>query len=83
MIMDNHLLPHMDELFSLLRGAMVFLTVDLQSGYHQVLLHLNSHKGLLRLGLSVGGISKDDGSFEMLTKYGQLFRQHYYMGTHI
>lgn len=37
-VMDSHPLPHMDDLFSEMRGAIVFSTIDLANAYHQVLL---------------------------------------------
>lgn len=53
---DSYPLPHMDELLSLLNGATLLSTINLQSAYHQVMLHPDSrdltafitHNGLFR-----------------------------------
>ncbi len=55
-IVDSYPLPHMEEMMTLLQGATVFSTIDLESAYHQVPLHKDSrdltafitHKGLFR-----------------------------------
>ncbi len=55
-IVDSYPLPHMEEMMTLLQGATVFSTIDLESAYHQVPLHEDSrdltafitHKGLFR-----------------------------------
>lgn len=39
---DCHPLPHMGELFSILRGTTVFSTIDLASAYHQMPLYPES-----------------------------------------
>ena len=53
---ERHLLPTLDEVIHDLNGATVFSKLDLNQGYHQLLLHLDSrhittfftHTGLLR-----------------------------------
>lgn len=55
-IMNSFPLPHMEEMFVSLCGATVFSTLDIQSAYHQVMLHEDSrnltafitHDGLFR-----------------------------------
>lgn len=55
-VMDSHPLPHMDDIFTEMRGATVFSTIDLANAYHQVLLAEESrditafitHEGLFR-----------------------------------
>lgn len=42
-IMDSFPLPHIEELLSLLKGATVFPTIDLESAYFQLPLHEVSH----------------------------------------
>lgn len=52
----SHLLPHIDELMSMLLGATVFSTIYLENAYFQLLLHEESrgltafitHEGLFR-----------------------------------
>ncbi len=41
-IIDSHPLPHIEEVFTELRGASMFSTIDLQNAYHQVSLHQDS-----------------------------------------
>ena len=41
-VIDGYPLPHMEEMFAELRGGTLFSTLDLQSVYHQVVLHENS-----------------------------------------
>ena len=53
---ERHLLPTLDEVIHDLNGATVFSKLDLNQGYHQLLLHLDSrhitkfstHTGLFR-----------------------------------
>lgn len=42
-VVDSFPLPYMEEMFSELRRSTVFSNLDLQSAYHQVLLHEDSH----------------------------------------
>lgn len=41
-VVDGFPLPHMEEIFTELRGAMLFSTLYLQSAYYQVTLHEDS-----------------------------------------
>ncbi|ROL53190.1 hypothetical protein DPX16_21123 [Anabarilius grahami] len=41
-VIDSHPLPHIEEIFTELRGASMFSTIDLQNAYHQVTLHEDS-----------------------------------------
>ena len=53
---ERHMLPTLDEVIHDLNGGTVFSKLDLNQGYHQLLLHLDSrhitkfstHTGLLR-----------------------------------
>lgn len=55
-VADSYPLPHIDELMSMLQGATVFSTIDLENAYFQLLLHEESrdltafitHEGLFR-----------------------------------
>ena len=55
-VTDSYPIPHMKELFSELRGATMFSTIDLANAYYQVPLHEESrdltafitHEGLFR-----------------------------------
>lgn len=38
-VADSYTLPHIDELMSMLHGAAVFSTIDLENAYFQLLLH--------------------------------------------
>lgn len=42
-IVDSYSLPHMEELLTALDGATVFSTINLESAYHHVPLHPESH----------------------------------------
>ncbi len=42
-VADSYTLPHIDELMSMLHGATVFSTIDLENAYFQLLLHEESH----------------------------------------
>lgn len=41
-VVDSFPLPHIDEMLSLLHGATVFSTIDLESAYFQLPLHKDS-----------------------------------------
>ena len=55
-VTDCYHIPHMEELFSELRGETMFSTIDLANAYYQVPLHEDSrdltafitHEGLFR-----------------------------------
>ena len=54
-VIDCYPLPHMEDLFSELRGSKIFSTIDLASAYHQVPLHahgtwLSDNKLSIHLG---------------------------------
>ncbi|KAI4890396.1 hypothetical protein NFI96_006743 [Prochilodus magdalenae] len=73
-VVDSYPLPHMDELLSRLRGASVFSTIDLQSAYHQVLLHPDSrdltafitHEGLFRFCRVPYGLASAPAAFQKM-----------------
>ena len=54
-VIDWYPLPHMEEMFAELRGGTLFSTLDLQSAYHQVVLHENSR--------DLTAFIKDEGLF--------------------
>ncbi len=73
-VVDSYSIPHMEELFSQLRGAVMVSTIDLANAYHQVPLHEESrdltafitHDGLFRfmsllwISISPSSIPKAD-----------------------
>ncbi|KAI4894806.1 hypothetical protein NFI96_001731 [Prochilodus magdalenae] len=73
-VVDCYPLPHIDELLSRLRGASVFSTIDLQSAYHQVLLHPDSrdltafitHEGLFRFCRVPYGLASAPAAFQKM-----------------
>ncbi len=73
-VIDSYPLPHMDELFSLLTGATLFSTIDLQSAYHQVMLHPDSrdltafitHDGLFRFCRVPYGLASAPSAFQKM-----------------
>ncbi|KAK7910413.1 hypothetical protein WMY93_015097 [Mugilogobius chulae] len=73
-VADCHPLPHMDELFSNLRGATVFSTIDLASAYHQMPLHPESrditafitHEGLFRFCRVPFGLASAPSAFQKM-----------------
>lgn len=72
--MDSHPLPHMDDLFSEMRGATVFSTIDLANAYHQVLLAEESrdmtafitHEGLFRFRRVPYGLCSAPSAFSKM-----------------
>lgn len=73
-VMDSHPLPHMDDIFSEMRGAIVFSTIDLANAYHQVLLAEESrditafitHEGLFRFLRVPYGLCSAPSAFSKL-----------------
>lgn len=73
-VADCHPLPHMDELFSNLRGATVFSTIDLASAYYQMPLHPESrditafitHDGLFRFCRVPFGLASAPSAFQKM-----------------
>nr|XP_055032791.1 uncharacterized protein K02A2.6-like [Misgurnus anguillicaudatus] len=73
-VMDSHPLPHMDDLFSEMRGATVFSTIDLANAYHQVLLAEESrdmtafitHEGLFRFRRVPYGLCSAPSAFSKM-----------------
>ncbi|XP_037611722.1 uncharacterized protein K02A2.6-like [Sebastes umbrosus] len=73
-VMDSHPLPHMDDLFSEMRGATVFSTIDLANAYHQVLLAEESrdmtafitHDGLFRFRRVPYGLCSAPSAFSKM-----------------
>lgn len=75
-ITDSYPLPHMDELLSLLSGATLFSTIDLQSTYHQVMLHPDSrdltafitHEGLFHFCRVLYGLAAAPSAFQKMMR---------------
>lgn len=75
-ITDSYPLPHMDELLSLLSGATLFSTIDLQSAYHQVMLHPDSrdltafitHEGLFHFCRVLYGLAAAPSAFQKMMR---------------
>ncbi|KAK0134339.1 Retrovirus-related Pol polyprotein from transposon 17.6 [Merluccius polli] len=73
-VIDGHPLPHMEELFTELRGATMFSTLDLLSAYHQVTLHEDSrslttfitHDGLFRFKRVPYGLASAPSCFQRM-----------------
>lgn len=73
-VADSHPLPHMEELLSELRGALVFSTIDLASAYHQLPLHEDSrdltafitHEGLFRYCRVPYGLASAPSAFQKM-----------------
>ncbi|KAL7839056.1 hypothetical protein SRHO_G00257140 [Serrasalmus rhombeus] len=73
-VVDSFPLPHMEEMFTELRGATLFSTLDLQSAYHQVMLHEDSrnltafitHDGLFRFKRIPYGLASAPSCFQRM-----------------
>ena len=73
-VADCHPLPHMDELFSNLRRATVFSSIDLASAYHQLPLHPEScditafitHEGLFSFFRVPFGLASAPSAFQKM-----------------
>lgn len=75
-ITDCFPLPHMEDLFTELRGATVFSQIDLQSAYHQLPLHEESqnltafitHDGLFKFTKVPFGLASAPSAFQKMMK---------------
>lgn len=73
-VTDSYPLPHIEELLSLLRGASVFSTIDLESAYFQLPLHEESrdltafitHEGLFRFCRVPYGLASAPSAFQKM-----------------
>lgn len=73
-VVDGYPIPHIEELFSQLRGAVMFSTIDLANAYHQVPLHEESRDltafitqdGLLRSKRVCYGLASAPAAFQKL-----------------
>ncbi|CAM5110988.1 unnamed protein product [Natator depressus] len=73
-VIDSHPLPHIEGVFSELRGAKMFSTLDLQSAYHQVMLHEDSrdltafitHEGLFCFKHVPYGLASAPSAFQKM-----------------
>lgn len=73
-VVDSYPIPHIKELFSQLRGAVMFSTIDLANAYHQVPLHEDSrdltafitHEGLFRYKRVCYGLASAPAAFQKL-----------------
>ncbi|KAJ8337405.1 hypothetical protein SKAU_G00386250 [Synaphobranchus kaupii] len=79
-VIDSHPLPPIEEVFTELKGAKMFSTIDLQNAYHQVSLHHDSrdltafitHDGLFRFTRVPFGLASTPSAFQkMMTLAGQ------------
>ncbi|CAM4586213.1 unnamed protein product [Lepidochelys olivacea] len=74
-VIDSHPLPHIEEVFAELHGAKMFCTLDLQSVYHQVMLHEDSrdltafitHEGLFRFKCVPYGLTSAPSAFQKMS----------------
>ncbi len=73
-VVDSYPIPHIEELFSQLKGAVLFSTIDLANAYHQVPLHEDSrdltafitHEGLFRYKRVCYGLASALAAFQKL-----------------
>lgn len=73
-VVDSFPLPHMKEMFANLCGGTMFSTLDLQSAYHQVVLHEDSrnlaafitHDGLFRFKRVPYGLASAPSCFQRM-----------------
>ncbi|KAI2660383.1 Transposon Ty3-G Gag-Pol polyprotein [Labeo rohita] len=73
-VTDSYPLPHIEEMLSLLRGATVFSTIDLESAYFQLPLHEESrdltsfitHDGLFRFCRVPYGLASAPSAFQKI-----------------
>ena len=73
-VIDSHPLPHIEEVFTELRGAKMYSSIDLQTAYHQVSLHPDSrdltafitHDGLFRFTRVPYGLASAPSAFQKI-----------------
>lgn len=73
-VVDSYPIPHIEELFSQLRGAVLFSTINLANAYHQVPLHEDSrdltafitHEGLFSYKRVCYGLASAPAAFQKL-----------------
>ncbi|XP_051784491.1 uncharacterized protein K02A2.6-like [Erpetoichthys calabaricus] len=73
-VIDSHPLPHIEEVFTQLRGAKMFSTIDLRNAYHQVPLHEDSrditafitHDGLFHFKRVPYGLASAPSAFQRM-----------------
>ena len=73
-MIDGYPLLHVEEMFAELGGGTLFSTLDLQSAYHQVVLHENSrdltafitHEGLFRYKRIPYGLGSAPSCFQRM-----------------
>ncbi|CAM5138680.1 unnamed protein product, partial [Eretmochelys imbricata] len=74
-VIDSHPLPHIEEVVAELRGAKMFSTLDLQSAYHNVMLHEDSrdltafitHEGLFLFKHVPYGLASAPSAFQKMS----------------